>query len=214
MDASTVVTRPSGADLRRRLPSSIVGMAIIGAAIALSLRAELGLAPWDVLHEGLETLTGLPFGPLVMLVGLLILVAWIPLGQRLGIGTVLNVLIVGPSVDLFLAVIPEADPLWSRVGYLALSILLFGIGGGLYIGSALGPGPRDGLMTALTAKGFVLWKVRTVLELSVLATGFALGGTIGPGTVVLAFALGPVTHLALARFHIPVEEHRSEVLGE
>jgi uncharacterized membrane protein YczE len=214
MDASTVVTRPSVADLRRRLPSSIAGMAIIGAAIALSLRAELGLAPWDVLHEGLETLTGLPFGPLVMLVGLLVLVAWIPLGQRFGIGTVLNVLIVGPSVDLFLAIVPEVDQLWSRVGYLALSIALFGVGGGLYIGSALGPGPRDGLMTALTAKGFVLWKVRTVLELSVLAIGFALGGTIGPGTVVLAFALGPVTHVALAKFHIPIDEHRAEVLGE
>ncbi len=214
MDASAVVTRPTGADLRRRLPASIIGMAIIGAAIALSLRAELGLAPWDVLHEGLESRTRLPFGPLVMLVGLVVLVAWIPLGQRFGVGTILNVLIVGPSVDLFLALVPEVEHLALRIACLTLSIALFGIGGGLYIGSALGPGPRDGLMTALTAKGFALWKVRTVLELSVLALGFGLGGTIGVGTVVLALALGPVTHLALARFHIPIDAHRSEVLGE
>jgi uncharacterized membrane protein YczE len=127
---------------------------------------------------------------------------------------VINVFVVGPSVSVFDRWIPEFDGAPARIGLLALSIVLFGIGGGLYIGSALGPGPRDGLMTGLTARGFVLWKVRTVIEVSVLVLGWAFGGTVGVGTVVLAFALGPVTHVALGWFHIPVRGHEAEVLGE
>lgn len=214
IDPSIVVTRPTVSDLRRRLPPSIAGMMVIGAAIAASLRAELGLAPWDVLHEGLAEVTGWPFGPLVILVGVVVLLAWVPLGQRIGIGTLINVVVVGPSVNLFLLLIPATEAMPLRVVYFVVAVALFGIGGGLYIGSALGPGPRDGLMTALTAKGFALWKVRTVLEVCVLVGGVALGGSIGVGTVVLAFALGPVTHIALARFHVPVAGHEAEVLGE
>lgn len=214
IDPSIVVTRPTASDLRRRLPPSIAGMVVIGAAIAASLRAEVGLAPWDVFHEGLAEVTGWPFGPLVMLVGVVVLLGWVPLRQRMGIGTIINVLVVGPSVNVFLPLIPETDSLAVRVGYFVAAVALFGVGGGLYIGSALGPGPRDGLMTALTAKGFALWKVRTVLEVCVLVAGLTLGGSIGVGTVVLAFALGPVTHIALARFHLPVAGHEAEVLGE
>ena len=214
IDPSIVVTRPSATELRRRLPPSILGMVVIGAAIAASLRAEVGLAPWDVFHEGLAEVTGWPFGPLVMLVGVVVLVAWVPLRQRMGIGTIINVLVVGPSVNLFLPLMPATETLVVRVGYFAVAVAMFGVGGGLYIGSALGPGPRDGLMTALAAKGFALWKVRTLLEVAVLLAGLMLGGSIGVGTVILAFTLGPVTHIALARFHLPVAGHEAEVLGE
>jgi uncharacterized membrane protein YczE len=209
-----VIVVPSATELRRRLPPLLVGIAAIGIGIALSVRAELGLAPWDVLHEGLAEVTGLSIGVVVILVGLLVLLAWVPLRQRAGIGTVVNTLTVGAVADATLLLIPDVDPLAVRVALLAGALLCFGLGGGLYIGAGLGPGPRDGLMTAITARGFRLWKVRTAIECSALAAGFALGGTVGVGTVLIALGLGPLTHVGLRWFHLPVDEHAPELMGE
>jgi uncharacterized membrane protein YczE len=207
-----VLVVPSARELRRRLPPCLAGIAGIGIGIALSVRADLGLAPWDVLHQGVSDVTGISIGVVVIAVGLLVLLSWIPLRQRPGIGTVINTLVIGLIADATLAVMPEIDTLALRVMLLVAALLCFGIGGGLYIGSGLGPGPRDGLMTAITARGYRLWKVRTVIECSALLVGFALGGTVGIGTVVIALSLGPLTHYALHRFHRPV--HQSEVMGE
>src|SRR5262249_197176 len=153
-------------------------------AIAMSVRARLGVAPWDVFHQGIAKVAGLSFGLVVVLVGVVVLVAWIPLGQRLGIGTMLNTVSIGLIANLGLYLIPTQENLALRIPLLLAALLMFGFGGGLYIGAGLGPGPRDGLMTAIAARGHRLWIVRTVLECSVLVAGFILGGDVGVGTVL------------------------------
>jgi uncharacterized membrane protein YczE len=210
-----VLLVPSARELRRRLPPCLAGIAGIGIGIGLSVRADVGLSPWDVLHQGLSEVTGLSIGVVVILVGILVLLAWIPLRQRPGLGTVINTLAVGLVADATLALVPHIESLAVRIPLFVVALLCFGIGGGLYIGSGLGPGPRDGLMTAITARGFRLWKVRTVIECSALVVGFLLGGHVGAGTVVIALTLGPLTHVALRRFHLPVHDDETDaVLGE
>jgi uncharacterized membrane protein YczE len=209
-----VLSFPNGRELARRLPPLVLGLFLLGFGIAISLRAELGVAPWDVFHQGLAEVTGLSFGIVVVLVGLGVLLAWLPLRQRMGPGTIVNALSIGFIADLGLYLIPEQHRLAVRIPFLFGSVVLFGAGAGLYIGAGLGPGPRDGLMTAITARGHRLWIVRTVLECSVMAIGFVLGGHIGVGTVLLAFAIGPATHAGLRRFHLPVQQNTPEVLGE
>jgi uncharacterized membrane protein YczE len=209
-----VLTFPSARELRRRLPPLLVGIVLLGTAISLSVRADLGVSPWDVFHQGLAKTTGLSFGVVVVLIGLVVLVAWIPLRQHAGVGTVINTLTVGFIAQAGLWAIPEQHKLAVRVPMLAVALVTFGIAGGLYIGAGLGPGPRDGLMTAITARGFRLWVVRTTMEVTVLVVGFVMGGSVGVGTVVLAFGLGPLNHLALRRFHLPVGDEAPEVLGE
>lgn len=209
-----VLLAPDRAELRRRLPPLLGGIVAIGIAIGLSVRSELGVAPWDVLHQGLADVTGVSFGAVVVIVGLLVLLTWIPLRQRPGIGTLVNTLSIGFVADATLAIVPEVESLAARVAFLVLATLTFGIGGGLYIGAGLGPGPRDGLMTGLAARGHRLWVVRTALEVSVLVAGWLLGGTVGVGTVLIALTLGPLTHAALERFHLPVHAPTAEVLAE
>jgi uncharacterized membrane protein YczE len=209
-----VLSFPSAHELRRRVPALVVGVFVLGFAISVSVRAQLGVSPWDVLHQGLAHLTGLSFGLVVVLVGLVVLLTWIPLHQRLGIGTVLNTLSVGFIANLGIYLIPEQHLMAVRVPMLALSIVMFGVGGGLYIGSGLGPGPRDGLMTAIAGRGHRIWVVRTCLECSALVAGYLLGGHVGVGTVLLALTIGPVTHAGLRRFHLPVGDVAPEVLGE
>ena len=209
-----VLSFPSARELRRRLPPLIVGLFVLGFAISVSVRAELGVSPWDVFHQGLAEVTGLSFGLVVVLVGLVVLLAWIPLRQRPGVGTVLNTLSVGFIANLGLYLIPEQHLLVVRVPMLLASIVMFGVGGGLYIGSGLGPGPRDGLMTAIAGRGHRIWVVRTGLECSALLAGYLLGGNVGVGTLLLAFTIGPVTHAGLRRFHLPVSDDTPEVLGE
>jgi uncharacterized membrane protein YczE len=209
-----VLRFPSRREFARRFPPLVAGIVIIGLSISISVRAQLGLAPWDVFHQGVAKALGLSIGVVVVLVGLVVLLAWIPLRQHLGLGTVLNALSIGLIANLGLAIIPEQHLLAVRIPLLVVALLGFGLGGGLYIGSGLGPGPRDGLMTAITARGYRLWVVRTVLECSVLVVGFAFGGEVGIGTVLIAFALGPLTHAALRRFHLPVHDDAPEVMGE
>ena len=209
-----VLSFPDARELRRRLPPLIVGLFALGFAIAVSVRARLGVAPWDVLHQGIANKTGLSFGLVIVLVGFVVLLAWIPLRQRMGLGTVLNALTVGLIANLGLYLIPAPHLLAVRVPMLLASVVMNGVGGGLYIGSGLGPGPRDGLMTAIARRGHRIWVVRTLLECSVLVAGSVLGGHVGVGTVLLALTIGPATHAGLRRFHLPVRDEAPEVLGE
>lgn len=189
--------------LRRRLLQLFPGLAACGVGLALMVRARLGLGPWDVLHQGLSTLTGLPIGILVILVGLVVLLGWVPLRQRLGIGTVCNALLIGLVIDAVLVVAPEPDRLATRWAFLLAGLALMGLGSGLYIGAGLGPGPRDGLMTGLAARGYSLRLVRTLIELSALGAGWALGGNVGIGTLLFALAIGPLVQAFLDRLTIP-----------
>lgn len=197
-----VVTVPTWRELRRRLPQLLVGIPVLGVGIAMTLQARLGVSPYDVLHQGIAAKTGRSVGTVVIVVGLVILVLWIPLRQRPGLGTVVNTLTVGLVIDLALHVVPEPELLAARVPLLVAGIVVTGLGMGLYIGAGLGPGPRDGLMTGLAAKGFPLWAVRTVLELAALAAGWILGGNVGIGTVAFAFSIGPLGHFFLAHLHL------------
>jgi uncharacterized membrane protein YczE len=197
-----VVTVPTWRDLRRRLPQLLVGIPVLGVGIAMTLQARLGVSPYDVLHQGIAAKTGRSIGTVVIVVGLVILVFWIPLRQRPGLGTVLNTLTVGLVIDLALHVVPEPELLAARIPLLVAGIVITGLGMGLYIGAGLGPGPRDGLMTGIAAKGFPLWAVRTVLELAALAAGWILGGNVGIGTVAFAFSIGPLGHLFLSHLHL------------
>ena len=200
-----VVTFPSVAQLRRRLPRLVAGIVVLSGGITFMLQARLGVSAYDVLHQGLSKVTGLSFGTVVVALGLLILVAWIPIGQRFGLGTIVNTLSIGFIVDGLLRVVPSPDSLVGRWPMLVAGIVVTAFGMGLYIGAGLGPGPRDGLMTGLAAKGYPLWLVRTILELAALAAGWALGGDVGIGTVLFAFAIGPLGHWFLARLHLGVD---------
>jgi uncharacterized membrane protein YczE len=197
-----VVIVPSRRELRLRLPQLLLGIPILGFGIALTLEAGLGVSPYDVLHQGVAKQTGLSFGTVVIVVGLAILLLWIPLRQRPGIGTVVNTLTVGLVIDASLWMLPEPDVLAARIALLLVGVVVAALGMGLYIGAGLGPGPRDGLMTGIASKGFPLWAVRTALEVAALVAGWALGGNVGIGTVVFAFSIGPLGHFFLARFHL------------
>jgi uncharacterized membrane protein YczE len=185
--------------LARRLPRVLAGLALFGLGIALMVRADLGLAPWDVLHQGLSDRTGIAIGTVTILVGVVVLALWVPLRERPGLGTVLNVLVIGLVVNATLAVVDEPSSMPVRVGLLVAGIYLFGPGSGLYIGAGLGPGPRDGLMTGWARRGHSVRLVRTLIELSVLAIGFVLGGSVGLGTLLFATTVGPNVHWHLDR---------------
>lgn len=188
---------PSRDRLRLRLVRLLLGLILCGLGIATMVAAELGLGPWDVLHQGLSRLTGIPIGTVGILVGIVVLAGWIPLRERLGLGTVMNVVLIGITIDLTLLVLDHPGAMWLRVVYLLLGPLLFGIGSGFYIGAGLGPGPRDGLMTGLAKRGLPIHAVRTGLEVSVLILGWLLGGTVGIGTLLFAVTIGPLVHVFL-----------------
>jgi uncharacterized membrane protein YczE len=192
-----------GMMMTRRLIQLFTGLTLYGAAMAMLLRAALGLDPWDVFHQGLAERIGLSFGMTVNVVGAFVLLLWIPLRQRPGIGTIANVLVIGTAVDLTLLVLPAFDDLAIRVALLVGGIVLNGIAGAMYIGAGLGPGPRDGLMTGLNRRtGWSIRLVRTGIEFSVLAIGWLLGGTVGLGTVLYAVAIGPLVQAFLPLFTI------------
>jgi uncharacterized membrane protein YczE len=187
----------------RRLVQLYAGLLLYGASMALQIRAGLGLDPWDVLHQGIAERTGLSFGTVVIVVGALVLLAWIPLRQRPGFGTVSNVIVIGLAVDAALARLPDAGSRPVAVAMLLAGVGLNGLAGAAYIGAGLGPGPRDGLMTGLVKRtGRSVRLVRTTIELTVLAAGAALGGTVGIGTVVYALGIGPIVHALLPRLTV------------
>ncbi|WP_228386299.1 membrane protein YczE [Ornithinicoccus halotolerans] len=180
--------------LPRRLIQLVVGLMIYGASMALVLRATLGQIPWDVLHVGITKHLPLSFGTVVILVSLLVLLLWIPLRQRPGLGTIANAVLIGVAADLTLAVVPEPEHLASRAALLVGAVGVNGVASAMYIGAQLGPGPRDGLMTGLSrTTGLSLRFVRTGMEVTVVAIGWLLGGVIGLGTVLYALAIGPLT---------------------
>jgi uncharacterized membrane protein YczE len=194
---------PAPVELRRRLPRVLAGLVLFGIGIGLMVRADLGLAPWDVLHQGVAERTGLAIGTVTILTGVVVLLLWIPIRERPGLGTVLNVVVIGLVVDATLAVVDAPEPLGARCGLLVVGVFLFGPGSGLYIGAGLGPGPRDGLMTGIARRGHSVRVVRTGIELSALAVGAALGGSIGIGTVLFAATVGPNVHHFLGRMSLP-----------
>lgn len=191
--------------ITRRLAQLFTGLALYGVSMALLLESHLGLDPWDVFHQGLSKVTGISFGYVVILLGIPILLLWIPLRQRPGFGTLANLVVIGLVVDRALALLPAGTTVPARVGYLAGGILLNAVATALYIGSRLGPGPRDGLMTGLVGRfpKLSIRLVRTGIELTVLGAGFLLGGTVGVGTVAYAVTIGPLVHLFLPMFASP-----------
>ena len=192
-----------GRRLPRRLIQLYAGLALYGVSMALMLRSTLGNMPWDVLHQGLAGRLGWSIGTVAIVVGALVLLAWIPLRQRPGLGTVSNVVVIGLAVDAALAVVPAPGPLPVRVGLLVAGVLLNAVATAAYIGVHLGPGPRDGLMTGLVRRtGRSVRLVRTSIEVAVVATGWLLGGTLGLGTVVYALAIGPLVQLLLPRLSL------------
>jgi uncharacterized membrane protein YczE len=187
----------------RRLVQLYVGLVLFGASMAVMLRAGLGLNSWDVLHQGISERSGLRFGLVVIAVSAVVLLLWIPLRQRPGVGTVSNVIVVGLSVDATLAVLPHTSSTAVRVGELVAGIVANGVATGLYVGANFGPGPRDGLMTGLAARGHSVRVVRTGIEVAVLSVGWAIGGTVGVGTVLYAVSIGPLAHYFIPLFAVP-----------
>ncbi len=183
--------------LRQGLPWALLGMAGLGLGIALTVRADLGLGPWDVLHQGIAQRTGVGIGVAGILVGMVVLVIAYPLGARIGVATIINVVLVGLVVDGALAVLPDVKPVAVRVVLLMVGVTSGGLGTALYLVPGLGAGPRDGLMTALAARGPSVRFVRTGIEVSALSLGMALGGSVGLGTVVWALLVGPVVQQGL-----------------
>ncbi len=181
----------------------IIGLYLFGLGIAFQIRATLGLAPWDVFGQGLANITGLSFGLATVLASAIILLLWIPLKQKPGLGTVFNALLIGPFVDLSLRFVPSAAD-WGivgQIGWYVLGMAIIALGTGIYIGARLGPGPRDGLMTGSVKKfGKPVWIVRTVLEGGATLIGIALGGPVGLGTLLFVVGIGPMVQVSMRAF--------------
>lgn len=184
----------------RRGVQLILGLVAFGVSLAFLVRSELGLDPWDVFHQGLARTVGLPIGTTTIVVGAFVLLLWLPLRQRPGVGTVANVILVGISLDATLALLPIVPDAAARWGLLIAGIGLNGLATGAYIGAGLGPGPRDGLMVGIAARGHSIRLVRTTIEVAVLVAGFFLGGTVGVGTVLYALTIGPIAHVTIPAF--------------
>lgn len=196
--------------LGRRLVQLVAGLVLYGFTMALLVRADLGLDPWDVFHQGIATHVPLTFGQVVIVVGAIVLLLWVPLRQVPGLGTALNVVIIGLAADAGLALVARPDDLWTRVVLLIAGVVGNGLAGALYIGAHLGPGPRDGLWLGLvrvTGRSVRLW--RTLIEVTVLAIGFVLGGTVGVGTVLYALAIGPTVQFFLPLAQVRLREPAS-----
>lgn len=199
------VRRPhTGASVTRRLAHLYTGLTLYGVSCALMVRAGLGLDPWDVLHQGISRHTGISIGVVSIMVGALVLPLWWPLRKRPGLGALSNVPMVGATMDAALWLLPTPHAVAVRVPLLAVAIVLNGVATGLYISARFGPGPRDGLMTGLHERtGRSVRLVRTCIELTVLATGTALGGSFGVGTVAYALSIGPLAQVFLRVFALP-----------
>ena len=200
--------------MRLRLIQLYAGLLLYGVSSSLLVLAGLGLDPWDVFHQGLSRTFGLAIGTWAILVGVVVLLLWIPLRQKPGVGTLSNVVLVGLTMNVVLGHVHAPHALSVRVACLVCGVLLNGVATGAYIGAGLGPGPRDGLMTGLAARGHSIRVVRTGIELAVLVTGWLLGGTVGVGTVVYALAIGPLAHVFVPLFARgrPTPEHALEAV--
>ena len=186
--------------MRVRLVQLYLGLILYGISSSLLVLADLGLDPWDVFHQGLSRTFGLAIGTWAIIVGAVVLLLWIPLRQRPGIGTLSNVILVGLTMNVVLGHVDAPHAMAARIACLVCGVFLNGVATGAYIGAGFGPGPRDGLMTGLAARGHSIRVVRTGLEVTVLVTGWLLGGTVGVGTVVYALSIGPLAHVFIPLF--------------
>ena len=193
--------------LPRRIAQLYVGLALYAVSMALVIQSGLGNMPWDVFHQGMARRTGLSIGFWVIAFGLLILLVWVPLRQRPGLGTVSNIVVIGLLIDPVLRLVPRHEPLGMRVAFLLVGVVLNGLATALYVGARMGPGPRDGLMTGLVARtGRSVRLVRTSIEVTVVVAGILLGGTFGVGTLLYAVTIGPLVQVFLPRFTVPTGE--------
>ena len=188
--------------LGQRLARCTFGLALFAVGISLQMNANIGAPPWDVFHQGVSKQTEISIGKVIVMTGFILLLMWIPLKQKPGLGTILNALEIGLVADLALAIIPEPNNIFIRVVMAALGIVIVAVGTGFYIGSALGPGPRDGLMTGLAKRGIPIRIGRTAIEVTVLIVGLVLGGQVGVATFAFAFGVGPLVHFFLPRLAI------------
>jgi uncharacterized membrane protein YczE len=184
----------------RRVALLLAGLALYGWSLALLVVADLGVSPWDVFHQGVARQLDVRLGLVLIATSFVVLLAWIPIRERPGIGTIANAVLVGVAVDIALRVLPDVEAWASRFAFLAAGVVLNGVATGMYIGAGLGPGPRDGLMTGIARRGHSIRVVRTSLEVGVLSVGWLLGGTVGIGTVVYALAIGPLAHVFIPVF--------------
>lgn len=186
----------------RRLPRVVAGLVLFGVGIAFMVAGDLGLGPWDVFHQGLADLTGIGIGTIILIVGFAIVLLFIPLNEKVGIGTVLNAVLIGVTVDIVLSVLSTPESMVMRWFLMLVGPVLIAIGSGLYIGGGLGPGPRDGVMTGLAKRGIRVSRARTGIEVTVLLAGIALGGSVGVGTLWFAFGIGPMVGWFLPRLTV------------
>lgn len=201
------MNRLRGRRMPRRITQLLVGLFLYGIGIAFLVRGMIGAAPWDVLTQGIARHIPLTFGTITILVSIVVLLLWIPIRQKPGVGTVLNALLVGPAADVGFLLIPEIETLWVRIAFFAIGLLVLSGATGLYIGAAFGPGPRDGLMTGLHRQtGWPIWVVRTGLEVTVVAIGWVLGGNVGLGTVAFALLVGPLCQFFMRLFAVRLPE--------
>lgn len=192
-----------------RLLRLIPGLLLYGIADAFMIRAAVGVDPWTVFAQGVSLHTPLSIGILTNIIGLTVLLLWIPLRQRPGLGTILNILLVGPGIDLGLWLLPVPESMWLRIAFFTIGMLLLAVASGIYIGARLGPGPRDGLMTGIHARfGTPIWIARTGVELTVLVIGWILGGNVGLGTVAFALLIGPLCGITLPLFDAELRRER------
>jgi uncharacterized membrane protein YczE len=187
----------------QRLIRCVAGLALFGLGISMFVTARLGLAPWDVFHQGVSSHVGLSLGWVIEIVGFLLLLLWIPLRQRPGVGTILNALEIGLVVNLIGNHLPSTDRLVPRLAYVVGAVVVIAVGSGLYIGAGLGTGPRDGIMVGLAERGYSVRVTRTLLEAVVMACGIALGGRVGVGTVAFVVGIGPLVHILIPRLDMP-----------
>jgi uncharacterized membrane protein YczE len=205
----------TGRRMPRRAVQLLIGLFLYGLGIAFIIRSVLGAAPWDVLSQGISMHLPLSFGVITIIVSALVLLVWIPIRQKPGVGTILNAILVGPSADVGFLWIPETDILWLRIAFFAIGLTVLAAATGLYIGAHFGPGPRDGLMTGLhRVTGRPIWMVRTALEITVVVIGWLLGGIVGLGTVAFALLVGPLCQYFMRIFDVKLPVPQSAVDGE
>jgi uncharacterized membrane protein YczE len=194
-------SRWSPAVVAPRLPGLVTGLVVFGIGIGLMAQAGMGLGPWEAFHQGIARLTGLQLGTVSILLGIPILAAWYPLGERPGAGTVLNIVLIGAATNVAISVVPAPSEQPAQLLMMLAGVVTIAVGSGLYLAADLGPGPRDGLMTGLHLRfGWSIRRARTAIEVTVLIAGFLLGGTIGLGTVVFALGIGPLVQVSLRVF--------------
>lgn len=198
----------------RRLVQLLLGLSLYGAGCALTVRAGIGVDPWTVLAEGLSTRTGIGVGWMTNLIGVAVMLLWVPLRQRPGAGTIANILLVGTAMQAVVDLVPPVQDPLAQPAMCVAGIVLVAVASGLYIGADFGPGPRDGLMTGICARwGWPIYLARGTVEISVLALGWILGGTVGVGTVLFALLIGPLVHVALPLFDTRTPRRRISAVG-